>query len=315
MTGQPSNTQRRAELRVLTRALREHLEWQRELGADGAPASSTASIESLDSRIVAAREAARVRALEPPPSVKLPTTQDAREEHVAVDTAVSLPLPPAEISGETEERPHGIYKAKRLLMSSNELEAVTRDRPASTNAAMDRVVEDLGDCTRCPLSNSRTQLVFGAGDPFADLVFVGGAPGFHEDRHGRPFAGGAEKLLTRMISAMGLRSQDVYLCNVLKCRPPGGRAPSQAEISTCKPFLIKQLSCIKPKIIVALGETAAQTLLREQRNIEDLRGKWFKRQGIRIMPTFHPARLVRDASDKRLVWQDLKMVMAALEAS
>jgi uracil-DNA glycosylase len=174
------------------------------------------------------------------------------------------------------------------------------------------VRDDLGDCQRCKLAPSRTKLVFGVGNPDADLLFVGEAPGADEDAQGEPFVGKAGQLLTKMIEAMGYRREDVYICNVLKCRPPGNRNPEPDEVASCEPFLKRQLGAIRPRMIVALGKFAVQCLLRDESPISRLRGNFRTYEGIPLMPTFHPAYLLRDPSKKKLAWQDLKDVNAAL---
>jgi DNA polymerase len=180
-------------------------------------------------------------------------------------------------------------------------------------ATLPALREHIGDCQRCKLAPHRTNLVFGVGNPNARLVFVGEAPGADEDVRGEPFVGRAGQLLTEIITkGMGLRREDVYIANVIKCRPPGNRNPEPDEVATCEPFLVRQLELIAPEVIVALGKFAAQTLLRTKAPITKLRGQWFDYQGIRVMPTFHPAYLLRNPADKRLVWADIKAVMAAL---
>jgi len=178
---------------------------------------------------------------------------------------------------------------------------------------LDDVRTDLGDCSRCGLASSRNQLVFGTGNPAARLVLVGEAPGAEEDRRGEPFVGEAGQLLDRILKAMNLSRADVYICNVLKCRPPQNRDPEHDEINTCEPFLIRQLAAIRPQVIVALGRFAAQSLLRSKTPIGRLRGSWHEYQGIPLMPTFHPAYLLRSPAGKREVWEDMKQVMKMLE--
>ncbi len=175
-----------------------------------------------------------------------------------------------------------------------------------------RIRSELGDCTRCKLAGGRTKLVFGVGDPAAPLVFVGEGPGADEDREGEPFVGRAGQLLTRMIEAMGYRREQVYIANVVKCRPPGNRNPEPDEIAACEPFLRAQLEAIGPRVIVALGKFAAQTLLRDPTPITRLRGRWAEYQGVRLMPTFHPAYLLRSPEEKRKAWEDLQLVMKEL---
>jgi uracil-DNA glycosylase family 4 len=193
-----------------------------------------------------------------------------------------------------------------------------RDGDAPTSrptgaAGLALVREELGDCQRCKLAPLRTKLVFGVGNPNAHLVFVGEAPGADEDIQGEPFVGKAGQLLTKMIEAMGYARQDVYICNILKCRPPGNRNPEPDEIAKCEPFLKAQLAVLRPRVIVALGKFAAQCLLRDDTPISRLRGTFRSYEGIQLMPTFHPAYLLRDPSKKKEAWEDLKAVNAALK--
>jgi uracil-DNA glycosylase len=173
--------------------------------------------------------------------------------------------------------------------------------------------EDIGDCTRCKLHTlGRTQVVFGVGNPSADLMFVGEAPGADEDVQGIPFVGRAGQLLTKMIEAMGFKRDEVYIANVLKCRPPGNRNPEPDEIATCEPFLFRQLASIQPKVVIALGAFAAQTLLQTQDPISRLRGRVFDYRGVKLIPTFHPSFLLRSPGYKREAWEDLKKALAIL---
>ena len=173
--------------------------------------------------------------------------------------------------------------------------------------------EDLGPCTRCKLHTlGRKQIVFGVGNPNADLMFVGEAPGADEDIQGEPFVGRAGQLLTKIIEAMGMKREDVYIANVIKCRPPGNRNPEPDEVEQCEPFLFRQIDTIKPKVIVALGKFAAQSLLRTSDPITRLRGREFKYRDAILMPTYHPAYLLRTPSAKRDVWEDMKRVKVLL---
>jgi uracil-DNA glycosylase len=178
--------------------------------------------------------------------------------------------------------------------------------------SLPRILSDIGECTRCKLHRGRTKLVFGDGNPKADLVFVGEGPGRDEDAQGLPFVGRAGKLLTQMIEAMGLQRQDVYICNVVKCRPPENRTPEKDEVETCSPFLLRQLDAISPKVIVCLGSVAAQTLLETNRGISHFRGQWLEFRGTKLMATYHPAYLLRNPGAKGEVWKDLQKVMAVL---
>jgi len=219
------------------------------------------------------------------PSVRKPVSAPAAAAAPVAASVVAAP--PAEVPEGEGGRPAG---AKGLAL----------------------VREDLGDCQRCKLAPLRTKLVFGVGNPNAHLVFVGEAPGADEDAQGEPFVGKAGQLLTKMIEAMGYAREDVYICNILKCRPPGNRNPEPDEIEKCEPFLKAQLAALRPRVIVALGKFAAQCLLRDDTPISRLRGNFRSYEGIQLMPTFHPAYLLRDPTKKKEAWADLKAVNAAL---
>ncbi len=192
--------------------------------------------------------------------------------------------------------------------------------PSSLFEALDRIEgdtlelirENLGECTRCRLHQQRNKIVFGAGNPRAKLVFVGEGPGRDEDMQGLPFVGRAGKLLTQMIEAMGLQREDVYICNVVKCRPPENRKPEDDEVATCSPYLFRQLDVLAPKAIVCLGGTAAQALLKTKDPISRFRGVWFDYRNTKLLATYHPAYLLRNPSAKSDVWKDLQKVMAHL---
>lgn len=174
---------------------------------------------------------------------------------------------------------------------------------------LDEVRRELGNCQRCRLCTDRRNIVFGSGNPRAQLVFVGEAPGAEDDAQGVPFVGEAGNLLTKMILAMGFSRDEVYICHVVKCRPPENRRPHEDEIAACEPFLRAQLQAISPRVIVALGKVAAHTLLGEQTPISDLRGQWREYAGIPLMPTFHPEYLNRQPGHKKAAWSDLQQVM------
>lgn len=195
------------------------------------------------------------------------------------------------------------------LATAGPLDEAGVPRPRKTLAT---VRADLGDCQRCKLSASRNKIVFGAGAEDAPLVFVGEAPGADEDRTGEPFVGKAGQLLDKMIEAMGWSRRSVYIANLLKCRPPGNRNPEPDEATACRPFLIAQLEVLAPRIIVALGRPSANALLSVNAPISTLRGKFHERMGLKIMPSFHPAYLLRDPSKKREAWADLQLVMNEL---
>ncbi len=184
--------------------------------------------------------------------------------------------------------------------------------PKPEAEGLGRIRDDLGECHRCGLSAKRTHIVFGEGDPNARLVFVGEGPGFEEDRSGRPFVGPAGQLLTKIIGAIKLSRDQVYICNVIKCRPPGNRNPATEEIAACRVFLERQIASIKPEAICTLGTFAAQTLLNTQQPISKLRGRFHTYNGIRLMPTYHPAYLLRNPDQKRAVWEDMKKIASLL---
>jgi uracil-DNA glycosylase family 4 len=186
---------------------------------------------------------------------------------------------------------------------------IRRARPVGLPA----IREDIGDCTRCKLCNlGRKQIVFGVGNPDADLMFVGEAPGRDEDMQGIPFVGRAGQKLTQIIEAIGLTRDDVYIANVIKCRPPENRNPEPDEVESCEPFLFRQIDTIKPKVIVALGTFAAKSLLKTNESISRLRGRVYDYRGAKLVPTFHPAFLLRNPSCRREVWDDMKKVRALL---
>jgi len=207
------------------------------------------------------------------------------------------------------------WRARKARVS-NDAPVVTRPVTLSMNAeeALAAVRADIGECTRCKLhALGRTQIVFGVGNPNADLMFVGEAPGADEDIQGIPFVGRAGQLLTKIIEAIALTRDDVYIANVIKCRPPQNRNPEPDEVATCEPFLFRQIDIIKPKVIVALGKFAAQALLRTLDPISRLRGRVYDYRGAKLIPTFHPAYLLRNPSSKREVWEDMKLAKRLLE--
>jgi DNA polymerase len=229
----------------------------------------------------------------------------------------SSPLPPSE---STEESPLPKAAAKssppaKLAEPKSTISPVPSLFEATNKIADETlpiVRTDLGECTRCKLHKTRNKIVFGDGSATADLVFVGEGPGADEDAQGLPFVGRAGKLLTQMIEAMGLKRPDVYICNVVKCRPPGNRPPEKDEVETCSPFLFRQLDVLQPKVIVCLGATAAQTLLQTNRGISHFRGEWLEYRGFKMMATYHPAYLLRNPAAKSEVWKDLQKVMGEL---
>jgi len=232
------------------------------------------------------------------------TSEEQREEMAAKKSAVAARVADRNIMP---------------VLPSNPEQAIT-----DPVAALKLIREDLGDCTRCKLHKGRTQIVFGVGNPYADLMFVGEGPGADEDAQGAPFVGRAGQLLNNMIKAMGIRREDVYIANVVKCRPPGNRTPERDESETCSPFLMRQIAVIKPKVVVALGAVAAKNLLATNASMSELRGRFYdfmpsgarssdpSWQGTKLAVTYHPAFLLRDPRQKGEAWKDLQMVMKYL---
>jgi uracil-DNA glycosylase len=219
--------------------------------------------------------------------------------------APSSSLPPATV-------PSAARGARGQEAALPVLPSLFNAAPLVEGDTLERIREDIGDCKRCRLCEARNTIVFGDGDAHAQLVFIGEGPGHDEDVQGLPFVGRAGKLLTQMIEAMGLRREEVYICNIVKCRPPGNRQPERDEVATCSPFLDRQLEVLHPKVVVCLGNVAAQTLLGTNKSISQFRGQWFDFRGTKLLATYHPAFLLRTPSAKTEVWTDLKKVMAEL---
>jgi len=265
------------ELNEIALELRRHLAWQESDGTRQVLADR-ATLQAAKAAAAAA-PLARPQAAAPAPAQRAaPVAAPAAKAPVAAKSAPKVELPTTVING----------------------------------ATLDEVRKELGDCKRCKLCEGRKTIVYGSGNPRAELVFVGEGPGEEEDKQGIPFVGAAGQLLTKMIEAMKYSRDDVYICNVVKCRPPGNRNPEPDEIRACEPFLQAQLRIIKPKVIVALGKFAAQTLLRDDTAITRLRGQWRQYEGIDLMPTFHPAYLLRSPDEKKKAWMDLQEVMKKL---
>ncbi len=197
----------------------------------------------------------------------------------------------------------------KVTPTSTALPPVIGDKPT----ALKLIREDIGDCTRCRLHKGRTNLVFGVGNVNADLMFIGEGPGADEDAKGEPFVGRAGQLLNNMISAMGIKREDVYIANVVKCRPPSNRTPEKDECDTCSPFLMRQIDVVRPKVIVALGAVAAKNLLAVSDSMANLRGRWYDFRDSKLLVTYHPAYLLRDPRQKKEAWKDLQMVMKYLD--
>ncbi|HEV8335089.1 MAG TPA: uracil-DNA glycosylase [Candidatus Polarisedimenticolia bacterium] len=217
---------------------------------------------------------------------------------------------------------HRQLRARLLFVRDSGIPALRAPRRASASRrgatpdpeqSLTRLRQEIGDCTRCRLCEKRTHLVFGVGNPRARLMFVGEGPGYEEDRQGIPFVGRAGQLLNRIVEAMGLRREEVYIANVVKCRPPENRTPLPDEMATCSPFLLRQIEAIRPQVVVALGGVAVQNLLGSSAPISRLRGEFRNLpDGTLVMPTFHPAYLLRNPEKKKEVWEDMKKTMQQL---
>jgi uracil-DNA glycosylase len=231
-----------------------------------------------------------------PPRVEPPRVEPPRVEAPKVEAPK---VEPARVEAPRVEAPR--VEAPRLPILADQLAACT---------SLDDVRNVLGDCTRCKLHSGRHTIVYGVGNPKAELMFVGEGPGAEEDRRGEPFVGAAGELLTSIIEkGMGLKRSDVYIANVVKCRPPQNRDPEPDEVAACQPFLAAQIDAIKPKVLITLGKHASHNLLGIQTPITRLRGKWSEYRGTPLMPTYHPAYLLRNPAEKRAVWEDVKEVL------
>ncbi|MBE3603629.1 uracil-DNA glycosylase [bacterium] len=270
---------------LILASLRDYVEQLREEGLEGLPAAEPS---------VAPRESPRV--------------------HVVIETPQAAPAAPSRAAvNDRQAQPPRIASAPDAAPRSAPDELFYRYPGLEKTADLAALREFIGDCTRCKLAPMRTNLVFGAGNPSAELMFVGEAPGADEDARGEPFVGRAGQLLTDIIErGMGMARSEVYICNVIKCRPPENRNPEPDEVAACEPFLFRQIDLVRPRVIVGLGTFAVQALLKVKTPISKLRGNWQEFRRIRMMPTFHPAYLLRNPADKRLVWADIQEVMREL---
>ncbi len=289
----PSTEALREELAELTAALRAHVEWQAETGASGLPAGPLPD---------------ELRALLDRPAISSPEVSPAPASTPvaapAPPPARAVEQPPARAVEQPAARPHQPSPPRRATEpSSGPDERVTR---------LALLAEEARSCTKCRLHTKRKQAVFARGNPFAELCFVGEGPGADEDAQGEPFVGKAGQLLDRMIAAMGYQRDEVYICNIVKCRPPENRKPEPDEMAACSPFAVQQIGLVKPKALVALGATAVQAMMGTTEGITRLRGRMKMYKGIPMMPTFHPAYLLRNPDAKREVWADLQEVMKLL---
>jgi len=276
-----------SELRFLTEALRAHAEWQQSCGAAALPQADVRR-SSIDEPVPLARA--------------LP----ALPSDVAAASAPRPPAPPA-------PRVSAPNAAPPVALATPQGPPLSHEERAGRLTVL---AETVKACTRCVLHEARTQTVFARGNGSSGLCFVGEGPGADEDAQGLPFVGPAGQLLDRMIAAMGIERDDVYVCNIVKCRPPKNRTPEPEEMSACMPYLAEQLSLVEPQVIVALGKTAVQGLFGTAEGITRIRGRWRLYQGrVAVMPTFHPAYLLRNPAAKREVWADLQLVLKHLGRS
>lgn len=313
-----------AELRAILEDLRNHVVWQelefgRELLLDHAQVQALRA-----ARRAGVGQGVRENAVRTGPAAGGPVGfgQSLRERLMqgrpgAADARpqapTSVPAPAPQPVAVTPEAPRPLAPGAASAPLAPPVPArVASPAPTGTPRLLAEIRSELGDCQRCGLCHGRRSIVFGTGNPRAELVFVGEAPGAEEDAQGTPFVGEAGKLLTKMIEAMGYRRDDVYICNLIKCRPPNNRNPEAEEIAACEPFLKAQLASVQPRAVVALGKFAAQTLLRDDTAISRMRGLWREYEGIPLMPTYHPAYLLRQPAEKRKVWSDLQQVMQRL---
>ena len=284
------------EFLALLQDTKEQLVYFKELGVERLEQSST-TVLSAPAQPTAARETAPARESirhEDFPISKLPPVRRAEP----------MPAPPA--------RPLGSSLPSDSLFGDLAGPPVRIQRSSET---FDQIWADVGDCTRCPLHQKRTNIVHTEGNRNARLMFVGEAPGADEDAQARPFVGRAGQLLTKIIEAIGLKREDVLIGNVNRCRPPGNRPPTPEEATMCKPFLMREIAAVQPEVIVVLGNTAMRNLLDIKQGITRVRGNFQDYQGVKVMPTFHPAYLLRDPSKKKETWEDLKKVRDYLDTT
>lgn len=315
----------REELRLLVRAFRMHLAWQQRAGVYGAPAGDQGERPLRD--LLPAGSAASQAGNLPGSTIDRPR---ARAASHAPGHAPGGPRAGARVLDRQDEPEITIQDLIAIVDDAPARQGPRHAAPAARPPAragqdspgpapagervtLAAVRAELGDCQRCKLAATRKNIVFGVGDPTAALMFIGEAPGEQEDLRGEPFVGAAGQLLDRMIEAMGWTRAQVYIANVLKCRPPGNRPPEADEVAACRQFLFRQLEAVRPRIIVTLGRPAAHLVLDTTAAMRDLRGRFQEFMGIRVMPTYHPAYLLRQPERKRETWNDLKQVIAELE--
>ena len=318
-------SQAREALKSLAEAVAEAASYLRELGVEGLEASAPDAAGPRARAQERAKE--EVRAAPAPPALP-----PALKRHAGVERPAAPPKPPPTPprANRAGEPPSTLYQKampkkpvrkpspdppeprETLFGDITPKDELSLGRPGET---FEDIRADVGDCVRCPLHQGRTNIVHTEGDPKARLLFVGEAPGADEDATGRPFVGRAGQLLNKIIEAIGLKREDVLIGNVNRCRPPGNRQPTTEEARTCKPFLLREINVARPDVIVVLGNTAMKNLLDTKEGITRLRGEFQDYKGIKVMPTFHPAYLLRDPSKKREVWDDMKKVRDYLNST
>lgn len=291
------------ELRELIRQAREHLRYYCEMGITHL--NEPPNVAPVSDSAQSGQPSSNRRADSPAPSVRINK----------VLTPEPKAAPPVKSQLQAAPMTKSIDKETNIAPSLFGELAVPAAEEQFANETLEEIRAEMGDCRRCKLWKTRTKLVFGEGNPKAELMFVGEAPGADEDRTGRPFVGRAGQLLTKMIEAIGMKREEVYIANVIKSRPPGNRDPEKDELEACSPFLFRQIAAIRPKLIVTLGNPATQALLGTRTGISRMRGEFqdYPRiAGIKVLPTFHPAYLLRSPDKKREAWEDLKKVRAFL---
>lgn len=304
----------RHELFELATSVRALLDWYDMTGVTGVPMGEF----QLDSAPMPMRAPMQ----QPAPSASSQAPREAPQRLPATAAANSFEHQPnpeiapqrSAVASFEQQRPPLVQLQSATPPSAARAPAVRAEvlTPTERMGRLSVLATEVAACTRCKLAPTRTQTVFSRGDPFAELCFVGEGPGADEDRLGEPFVGAAGQLLDKMIAAMGYRRDEVYICNIVKCRPPGNRTPDPEEMAACRPYVVQQLELCRPKYIVALGTTAVKGLLNTNEGIMKLKGNWKLYRGIPVMPTFHPAYLLRQPDAKREVWEHLKQVMVRL---
>lgn len=321
---------RRSHLHNLVLNLRRYLAWQKAQGGVGIVPATPEERASFEARKEAAqdRRLAQMREkitagveekkVEPPRPRFDPSPQAEAEPPPSRESAKPPKAEPLRVTSDTPlwKKHRAIHQwdqsrntDKPAAKKTEPRQAAAGDVPSTPEEKMAFLKDYLGDCKRCPLHAGRTNLVFGDGDPRTPLLFIGEGPGFNEDEQGLPFVGKSGQLLTKMIEAMGFSREEVYITNVVKCRPPDNRDPAPEEVQKCSPFLKKQIQVIEPEVIVTLGRFATNALLETDQALGGLRGRWQDYQGCAVMPTYHPAYLLRNPEMKAKTWADLQMVM------